>query len=164
MHRHQIAIRIGFASCTCSQTDTKCQRLLDNQHQHGRQNRGTITTLRVKHRHLLYFERTRGYHILASCIVASQSHLHSRPHLGAHSHRRLVNGLIRQHQRHIAIHANGSLLHTIKLGSKIFGNIIDALGHLSTYQTLSLIQIYSMTNHLHIGRSIAHTDKLARLM
>ena len=79
---HEVALTTGAVE----HADAKKQRLLDDEHQHTRQDEVAITTSRVEHRHLLIFQRHGGDFVFAVCIVARKGHLYLRAHVCCHRH------------------------------------------------------------------------------
>ena len=78
-------------------------------------------------------------------------------HLGC-----LENGLISQHEAHVAIHADNALLHAIDLLGKIAGNKVYAFHQLAADQRLGLVQILGIIGYVHVWRGIALAQELAR--
>ena len=160
MDRYQVAIAVALTGCSCGKTDTECERLLDNQHQHGRKDGCAIAALGVEHRHLVDCQRTGGDKFLTRGVLARETDLDSSTHLLTDSHSRLIDGLIGEHQRHVAIDADGALLHTVDVCGEILGDEVYALHHLTAHQALRIVEIGSVACHTHIGRGITHTDEL----
>ena len=70
MDRHQILEAITLAGRTCCQSDAQHECLLENQHEHARDDEVTITSCRIEDWHIGKVERTRGNEILTVGIVA----------------------------------------------------------------------------------------------
>ena len=164
MDGHQVAIAVLLARRTSSQANAQHQCLLQNQYQHGRKHRRAIATLRIEHGDLIELERTSRNHFLANGVTARYLLLNIGTHLLRHSNSRLINSLIREHEGHVAIHAHHTLFHAIEARAEVGRDVVDTLDQLTTDERLGIIEIVSPIGHMHIGRGIAHTDELARLL
>ena len=124
------------------------------------ENKVAVSSGRIEDRHILEIQRTGGNQILTGGIVAAELRLDLRPHLLSDGYGRLVDGLVRQHQRHIAVDTDHGLLHLVQTCSEILGDEIDALGHLTADKRLGIVEVFGIAEHPHIGRGIDHTDEL----
>ena len=151
MHGDKVAIATGFAGSTSTESDTQYECLLEYQHEHCGNDKRAIAALGIEHRHIYEIERTRLYLLFAHGIFASHLALQLSTHVLGNSHSSLIQGLIGEHERHVAIHAECGLLHATDAGGKIAGDIIDALGQLARYERFGFVHIGSMAQNLDIG-------------
>ena len=79
-----------------------------------------------------------------------------------HYHSRLIDGLVGEHQGHVAIDTDRTLLHTADIGGEVLRNEIDALHQLTADERLGIVEVVGIIGHMDIGRSIAFPDKLSR--
>ena len=117
--RHKVAVAIALTGSTCCQSDAEDERLLQDEHQNGWDDEVAVAAGRVENRHVLEIERTRGNQILTHSIVARQLCLYLSAHGLSDSHGCLVDSLIGEHQRHVAIDTHHPLLHTVQMSGEI---------------------------------------------
>ena len=164
MEGDNIAVAVPLTGRSCRQANAQHERLLDNQDEYGRQDGCTVAALGIKHRHFLDIQGAGGDQVFTNGIIARQFLLYLCPHLLGYSHRRLIDGLIGEHQGHVAIDADGALFQAVQTGGKVFRDEIDALDHLPTNKRPGIVEVDGIIGHMDIWRGIAHTDELARLV
>ena len=162
--RHEVTVAVALTGRACCQSNAQHQRLLQDKHQHGREDGRAVAALRIEDRHILEVEGTGGDLVLACSIVARDLGLYLGTHRLSHSNGGLVDGLIGEHQCHVAIDTDGGLFHTVQTGGKVLGDEVDALHHLPAHERLGIVEVIGIIGHPHIGRGIAHPDELARLL
>ena len=163
-YRYQFAVSVQLSRCSCCHSDAQQHGLLQNEYQHTRKNRITISPGGIEYRNFIEFQRMGGYFIIPIRESSSLGNLDSRVDLACHTLCGLENRLIGQHQTHIAIYAYMRLFTTIQLGVEIGWNIDDSMHNLPLHQLLCFIETVAIVGGLDIRRSIVIADKLAGSM
>ena len=157
---HQVLEAVRLTGGTCRQANAKHQRLLDNKHQHGRQDKRPIASRRTEDGSTTHIERFGLYLFLALGILARQFDLYLAVHLLRHGDSSLIGCLVSQHQTHVTIDADGRLLQAVDARLEIGRDVIDGLGHIAPHQHLAFVDIVGIAHHLDVGRRITLADEL----
>ena len=143
-------------------SDAEQQRLLDDEHQHGRDEECRETALRVVERRLLIFYRHAADFLLARRRAADVAlHLyvlvHFERHVGGREHQRLVV----EHGAHVAVDADTGLLAQPQVAAERRGYADDAVDLLTLQQLLGLGHVGAAGAHANVGRGVDHARKAA---
>ena len=158
---YQVVEAVALTRRSCRQTNAEHQRLLDNEDEHGGQHKGAVAACGTEDGLSVDSQRLGLYLLLALGIMARERNLYLAVHLLRHHQGRLVGCLVGQHQSHVAIDADGGLLHAVEARLEVERDIIEGLGHAAPHEHLRLVDIVGIGYHLDVGRRIAHADKLA---
>ena len=150
-HRHQVLIAVAFTGRTSSESDTEQHRLLNDEDEHTRNEERAVATSGIEYRHFFEVQRFRLNLVFAVGEVAAEGNLYLRIHIAGHSLSSLEDGLIGEHERHVAIDADMGLLHAQEAVLEVRGEIEHAVHHLFSYQSACLVKILAIICHPGIG-------------
>ena len=158
--RDEMTVAVALPGGTGRHADAKGKCLLQDEHQHGRQDTGTIASGRVEYRHFLHGQGLCRDGILMLGVLPRLLDVQTRTDAHSLHHGGLIDTLVGEHERHVAIDTHGALLAPVDALGEIGRDEIDALHELSADERLRLVKILGMEKHSDIRRGIAVADEL----
>ena len=138
--RHQVFEAVVLASGARCQSYAEQQGLLDDKHQHAREDGVAVAACGVEDRNLVEIKWLGCYLVIALCEIGALCYLYLCVHVRRHGLCRLVDGLVGKHQAHVAIHAHLRLLPSVEAALKVLGEVKRAMHLLLRGEILGLFQ------------------------
>ena len=160
--REAVGLFHTFAARARFHAHAENQRLLDDEHQHGGQQKRGEATLRIEQRNVLILQGVRSELVLAVGGVAGALYFDARVHFERNVGGSGKNGFIIEHAAHIAIDAHVRLLHPRQIARKIFGDVNHAVNLASGHSDFGRFERRGANRNAHVGRSIEAGQKIAR--
>ena len=153
--------RSPFAGRTVYQSYTQKQRLLDDQHQHSRNQETGKPVRRIEQSHTLVQQRCGRHFILPHGGIPHPFDLQFGVHIQRHVRTRRQQRFVVKQSAHVAVQTDIRLLHPVDLTAEIIRNTDDAICFRAAHQFFRLFHISRPRHDFYIGRSIDPADKVA---
>ena len=157
--RTEVLETVVLSRCSCRETDAEKQCLLQDEDQHARQDSISIASCRVEDR-LCINRQGLGVQLFVAFRKRERAWLLSlSSHLERYGLCRLVDGLVGQHQTHVAVDTHVCLFATVQCPVEIFREIENSMHDLLACQVLCFLQVVAIAGSMYIRRGIEITDE-----
>ena len=159
---NELTIAVALAGRSGCHTDTEGDGLLKENHQHAGQHARTIAARGIEHGHTVDGQRLCGDGILTLGVVACLLDVQPCAETASLDHGSLIHILVGEHERHVAIDADGGLFAAVDALGKVRRYEVDATDELPADERTRFVEVLCIVFYLHIGRSVAVFDELPR--
>jgi len=161
---HKVLITVVLAGGSCGESDTEQKCLLEDKDEDWGQDEVAIASGGVEDLYFLDGEGLGGDLVFAVGVVAAELYLHGGIHPLGDGGGGGVDGLIGEHEAHVAIDADMGLLHAQEAVLEVGREIEDAVGDLFLDEVLGFFHIVAAIGDLGIGGGVVEADELPGLL